>query len=207
MRIVKLLFVGLVLLLSIQTTYSQTNRIKYNNQNLFLSGSNLAWVNYGQDIGLGTTDTTSIGNWMLQMHQHGGNAMRMWLSVEGQYGYTFDANGRATGLAPNTISDLKKVLKLGWDREIGLNFCLWGFGMLTSTLDTSVLNRNKRILTDTSYTNAYIRNCLIPMVTALKGNPALISWEIFNEPEGMSSEFGWSGYLRTPMKNIQTKND
>ena len=69
MRIVKLLFVGLVLLLSIQTTYSQTNRIKYNNQNLFLSGSNLAWVNYGQDIGLGTTDTTSIGNWMLQMHQ------------------------------------------------------------------------------------------------------------------------------------------
>jgi Carbohydrate binding module (family 35)/Bacterial Ig domain/Secretion system C-terminal sorting domain len=179
------------------------NRVHYNNQDLFLSGSNLAWVNYGQDIGLGTTDTTTIGNWMLQMHQHGGNSMRMWMSVEGIYGYTFDSTGKATGLAPNTISDLKKVLKLGWDREIGLNFCLWGFGMLTSTLDAKVLARNKLILSDTSYTHAWIRNCLIPMVEALKGNPALISWEIFNEPEGMSNEFGWSGYAKTPMSNIQ----
>ena len=179
------------------------NRVHYNNQDLFLSGSNLAWNNYGTDIGLGTTDTTTIGNWMLQMHQHGGNAMRMWMDVEGKNGYTFDVHGRATGLAPNTISDLKKVLKIGWDREIGLNFCLWGFGMLNSALDTSILNRNKKILSDTSYTNAYIRNCLIPMVKALKGNPALISWEIFNEPEGMSTEFGWTSGPRTPMKNIQ----
>jgi hypothetical protein len=199
----KIIFTFVVFLFGSIIINAQLNRINYNNQKLFLNGCNLAWDNYGTDIGLGTTDTSTIGEWMIQMHQHGGNAMRMWMSVEGQYGYTFDANGRATGLAPNTIPDLLKVLKIGWDREIGLNFCLWGFGMLTSTLDTSVLNRNKKILSDTSYTNAYIRNCLIPMVQALKGNKALISWEIFNEPEGMSNEFGWSGYVHTPMKNIQ----
>ena len=179
------------------------NRVIYNEQSLFLNGSNLAWVSYGQDIGLGTTDTTTIGNWMVQMHQHGGNAMRMWLSHEGQYGYTFDAQGRATGLSPNTISDMKKVLKLGWAREIGVIFCLWGFDMLRTDLDTSILHRNQKMLSDTSYTNAYIRNCLIPMVKALHGDPDLISWEIMNEPEGMSTEFGWSGNAKTPMKNIQ----
>jgi hypothetical protein len=199
----KIIFIFVVFLFGSILIKAQPNRVGYNNQQLFLSGSNLAWVSYGQDIGLGTTDTTSIGNWMVQMHQHGGNAMRMWLSHEGQYGYTFDAQGRASGLAPNTISDMKKVLKLGWAREIGVIFCLWGFDMLRTDLDTTTLNRNKRMLSDTSYTNAYIRNCLIPMVKALHGDPDLISWEIMNEPEGMSTEFGWSGNAKTPMKNIQ----
>jgi hypothetical protein len=199
----KTIFISVMILISSILISAQSNRVGYNNQQLFLSGSNLAWVNYGQDIGLGTTDTNAIGNWMVQMHQHGGNAMRMWLSHEMQYGYTFDSKGRASGLAANTISDMKKVLKLGWDREIGVIFCLLGFDMLKTELDTATLNRNKLILSDTSYTNAYIRNCLIPMVNALKGNPALISWEVFNEPEGMSTQFGWTGYAKTPMSNIQ----
>ncbi len=204
MKTIRRTHVWLLFFLFAPAAFSQIlNRVAYNNQNLFLSGSNLAWVNYGQDIGLGTTDTASIAGWMLQMHQHGGNAMRMWLSVEGMYGYTFDANGRAAGLAPNTISDLKRVLRLAWEREIGINFCLWGFGMLSSSLDPNVLARNDSILTDTSYTNAYIRNCLIPMVNALKGDPALICWEIFNEPEGMSTLSGWSGYQHVSMAYIQ----
>jgi len=199
-NIFTLLFL-VVLLLSLEA--NAQNRIHYNNQDLFLSGSNLAWAHYGEDIGLGTTDTTVIADWMLQMHQHGGNAMRLWLNVEGTVGLVFDASGHATGLATKTISDLKKVLDLAWDREIGINICLWGFGMLTSTLNADVLTRNRLLLTDTSYTNTYIRNCLIPMVDALKAHPAIICWEIFNEPEGMSSEFGWSGYQRVPMSAIQ----
>ena len=193
----------LVMLLFAQASYSQMNRVSYNNQQLFLNGSNLAWVNYGSDWGLGTTDATTMANWMLQMHQHGGNAMRVWLNVEGTVTPKFDALGYCTGPGPYVIPQLKNVCDLAWDREIGLNICLWGFGMQTGTLDTSVLRRNRLLLTDTSFTNTYIRNCLIPMVTALKGHPAILAWEIFNEPEGMSNEFGWSGYQRVQMKYIQ----
>ena len=179
------------------------SRVPYNNQQLFLNGSNLAWVNYGTDWGLGTTDTATIGEWMLQMHRSGGNAMRLWLNVEGIVTPVFDASGHCTGPGPYLIPELKQVLDMAWQREIGIDICLWGFGMMTLTLDSAVLARNYLLLTDTSYTNTYIRNCLIPMVTALKAHPAIIAWEIFNEPEGMTTQFGWSGYKRVSMGTIQ----
>jgi hypothetical protein len=182
--------------------YAQS-KVPYNNQQLFLNGSDLAWVNYGTDWGLGTTDTAAIGQWMLQMHQSGGNAMRLWLNVEGTVTPEFDTSGYCTGPGAFVIPELKQVLDMAWNREIGIDICLWGFGMMTSTLDSAVLARNYLLLTDTSYTNTYIRNCLIPMVTALKAHPAIIAWEIFNEPEGMSTQFGWSGYRRVTMANIQ----
>ena len=202
MRLVVKFSPFVILVIYAQNAFSQS-RISYNNQQLFLSGSDLAWVNYGQDWGLGTTDTATMGNWMLQMHQHGGNAMRLWLNIEGMVTPKFDSLGYCTGPGPYLIPELKKVLDMAWDREIGLDICIWGFGMLTSTLDSAVLIRNRLLLTDTSYTNTYIRNSLIPMVQALKGHPAIIAWEIFNEPEGMSTEFGWSGYSHVPMQNIQ----
>jgi len=75
--------------------------------------------------------------------------------------------------------------------------------MLRSSNSTTVLNRNRLMLTDTAYTNAYINNCLIPMIDSLRGHPAIVDWEIFNEAEGMSNEFGWTGIDHVAMSDIQ----
>ncbi len=194
--------IWLFLLLLPCHTFAQ-NRIQYNHQELFLSGANLAWLNFAHDIGPGETDFNGFGNTLLQFHDHGGNAVRWWLHTDGSSTPAFDSAGFAVGPGAGTISDLRQALDIAWEREIGVLLCLWSFDMLRSSNSQSVLSRNTLLLTDTAYTSAYIRACLIPMVDSLKGHPAIIGWEIFNEPEGMSNEFGWPFTQHIPMSDIQ----
>jgi hypothetical protein len=186
-----------------QAAFAQPNRINYNSQQLFLSGGNLAWVSFAGDIGPGVTDTTTFADVLLRFHENGGNAMRWWLHTNGTVTPEFDGSGYVVGPGTGTIADLKAVLDLAWEREIGVDLCLWSFDMLRSSNSATVINRNRLMLNDTAYTHAYINNCLIPMVQALKGHPAILTWEIFNEPEGMSNEFGWSDIQHVPMASIQ----
>jgi hypothetical protein len=212
MHIVKHVLVLLVVFLLTQAAFSQpAGRIHYNNQQLFLNGANLAWASgasFASDVGLGNPDTNRFADVMLSMHDHGGNALRWWLHTNGTVSPEFDSSTNyVIGPGTYTISDLRKVLDIARLREVGMKLCLWSFDMLRSSgqgaLAPAVLNRNMLLLNDTNYTRAYINNCLIPMVNSLKGHPAIIAWEIFNEPEGMSNEFGWSFTTHVPMSSIQ----
>lgn len=189
----------LVVLFLSQSVVSQINRVRYNNQALFLSGGNLAWISFGNDIGPGPKGYSSFADILLQMHNHGGNAVRWWLHTNGASTPQFNDSGLVIGPGASTIENLRKALDLAWEREVGVNLCLWSFDMLRLTNGSVVLNRSLKLLTDTTYTRAYINNCLIPMVDSLKGHRAIVAWEIFNEPEGMTSDF--PGF--TPFGGVQ----
>jgi hypothetical protein len=203
MRLCTKYYAVIILFIFASAVYSQQNRIKYNNQDLFLSGTNLAWINFANDVGSGKTDYNTFADVLLQIHDNGGNSLRWWIHTDGTVSPEFDNLGKVTGPGATTIQELKKVLDLAWEREVGVVLCLWAHNMLETNKGAVVLSRNRSLLTDTTYTNAYINNALIPMVDSLKGHPAIIAWEIFNEPEGITNLLTWSEYGKVSITDIQ----
>jgi hypothetical protein len=194
-----------VLATTSQAVYSQSvSRIHYAGRDIFVSGINVAWVNFAGDLGPSAPNLAQFQTEFQTVHANGGNVLRLWLHTNGSQTPLFDANGYVTGPGPVAIQNLKQILALAQQNDVGLILCLWSHDMLNqSELDTAKLHRNAKLLTDTAYTNAYIRNSLTPMVDSLKGHPAIVAWEIFNEPEGITNEFGWSGRDHVPIASIQ----
>ena len=91
---------------------------------------------------------------------------------------------------------------------MALNISLWSFDMLQGgeNISTTLRTNNQNLLTVDANRTAYVNNMLIPLVTALKGNAGVYSYEIFNEPEGMTTQHGWTtanGGTEVDQKYIQ----
>jgi hypothetical protein len=199
---VRLIGIGLLVWCAAAGARAQS-RIDYNRQQLFLNGSNAAWVNFAGDLGPGALDTVKFRSMFDSLHAHGANSVRLWLHTNGTQTPVFDGTGKVTGPGPMATAYLRRILDMAWQRKIGMMLCLWSFDMQRLSIGSLSVNRNALMLNDTSYTNAYIAHALMPLVSSVKGHPAIIAWEIFNEAEGMTNEYGWSDIGHVPMASIQ----
>jgi hypothetical protein len=102
MRLLGRSWILLVVLFFSQSAFSQINRVRYNNQALFLSGGNLAWISFANDIGPGPKDYSSFADILLQIHNHGGNAVRWWLHTNGDSTPQFNDPGLVIGPGTGT---------------------------------------------------------------------------------------------------------
>lgn len=167
------------------------NRIEINEKSVFLNGMNLAWINWANDLTSFNQSQFSVA--LDGISGYHGNALRWWLHTDGTVSPVF-TDGKVSGLKGNEIDNLKMALDLAMERGIVVSLCLWSFDMLQSGLSEVVLERNKNLLEDEECLEAYINNALIPLVEGVKGHPAILCWEIFNEPEGMASDVDWGGW-------------
>jgi hypothetical protein len=176
-------------LISFSARAENDSLVNHNGQRLFLSGMNLAWMNFGND--LGGFNQTLFTQKIDDLVAAGGNSLRWWLHVNGRYSPQF-TNGVVSGISATEIRNLERALDIAFERGVVLILCLWSFDMLQDNALEANWPRNRALLEDPVKTQAYIDHALIPMVEALKGHPGIAAWEIFNEPEGMINGFGWT---------------
>lgn len=180
-----------------------SDRVRLGGKEIFSSGGNVAWIQFARDVGPGETKLGTFEDIFQQVKNSEGNSMRLWLHTNGQFTPAWDGS-TVTGPGEGTIEDLRDILDLAEEYDVGLQFTLWSFDMLASNFSDKVVNRNYDLLTEPDLTETYIENALKPMVEQLGGHPAIIGWEIFNEPEGMTERYGFGRVNKTvTMEDVQ----
>jgi len=164
-------------------------------QKIFVSGMNLAWINYGNDVGNTPLDTIKVNAAMKDLQDSGANAIRIWLSTDATHDPVYGSNGLVSGPATQTVSNIKAMLKLAKRHNLVLCLTLMTHNWTNKGISATILANNINMLTTTAGLNAYITNYLTPVVTAIGNDPNILCWEVFNEPEGMVQ--GWSSPANT----------
>jgi hypothetical protein len=150
---------------------------------VFLSGANLPWIHYGEDFGNNQSISKycELRDYVKNVTDAGGNAMRIFLFVEGDKIPQFDATGHVmnTDAAGSLIPELRRLIQYAGSQNVFVALCLWNGAVLKNQ---NVID----LLTDDTGAKlqAFINNALVPIVTALHNEPALGTIEIMNEPEG-----------------------
>ena len=156
------------------------DRINIRGKDLFMNGINMAWNDFGRD--LTQYDSAVFGDMFRKVAEAGGNSVRWWVHCDGQATPTFDAQGMVTGMPEQAFANMGRILDQAAAYGVLVMPVLWSFDMANS-------NRAK-LITDTAYTNSYIRTVLDPLVRRYHGHPGLLAWEICNEPEWMLDDDG-----------------
>jgi|GEM_PF-2893195 len=175
---------------------------KYGNQ-VFLSGANVAWGPANEfSCDINYLDDPAIEQWFhnmfINLKASGANSIRWWIHADGAaLTYNNYEDRMVLPITQNQIDNIRKVLDWGEEYGIMINLSLWSFDMVYDRGYGEKYGHYNIILTDDDHLNSYIDNFLRPLVREFKNHPALLSYEVCNEPEGMCTEgsdwiWGWT---------------
>lgn len=210
------LVLGVILAVAVSAAYAippQTlkdsmngNWAVINGKKTFLSGMNIAWISstsFGNDVGDTKVNISGFTNHIKNIRKAGGNAVRWWLHTDASRCPKIDANGAVTGLGSKTIANMREALDTAYAYGVVVSMCLFSFDLLVpgdgtgkSAYSSYSLDNNYKFLTVPANMDTYLNNALKPILDSVGSHPAVLCWEVFNEPEGMLASANWSHVTR-----------
>jgi hypothetical protein len=155
------------------------NRIPWNGNNWYLHGANVPWYNWACDFGCGTSSgvsassvQTALAPTFAQARTANMHVIRWWVFEGSPWQVTRDAGGVPTGMNPAIYADFDAALALAETYDLYYDFVL--FSAPTALPSSWLTDATQR---------AALANALAPLFSRYAGNPRVLSWEVFNEPE------------------------
>jgi len=198
--------IGIAAAVPSQTTqdYADGNRLIIDGKRIFISGMNIAWNSFAHDVGDSPVDSVKLAGYFKDIKNAGGNAARWWLHTDAETCPKLNDQGQVTGIGSQTINNIRKVLDAAYEQGIVVSLTLFSFDLLQNDNNktSTQMDRNEKFLTVPANLDTYIQNGLKPILNAVGNHPAIMCWEVFNEPEGMSSDAGGWATRKIAMSNI-----
>ncbi len=168
---------------------SQTH-LTFNNTEYFINGINIPWNSFGTDVGThyqwgALYDPDWFEIFFSECEDYGVNTARLWLHADGRSTPEFDINGYVTGLDDNFFENLDDIFERAENHNVMLILCLWSFDMMKDRTASAgkFAGVHGDLVRDSTKTNSYIENALIPIVNRYAEQCNLLAYEIINEPE------------------------
>ncbi len=163
----------------------------------FLLGVNYPWLNYAQDYGQGPwghrgisvpENQSRVAQDFAEIRESRATAVRWFLFGDGRAGFLTE---KGIPTKPDAFLFKDVAAALGLAENCGLELCLSliDFLWLEDHGGKRVGHANELMLQSAAGREAFLEHILIPLFREFRGHPALLAWEIANEPEWAIREF------------------
>ena len=111
--------------------------------------------------------------------------VRVFLLCDGRSGMQFDDNGVPTSLDDTFFRDTDAAFDAAAARGVGLIPVLFDFHLcdVPEVLNGVLLGGHSDLVTDPHRRDALLTNIVGPLVSRYSGHPAVLAWDLINEPE------------------------
>jgi len=170
----------------------------------FHVGVNVPWRSYGNDFGDnawavgGIEDhAEAIDRVFARLDDADVRVARWFVLTDGRAGIDFDAAGMPIEVQEDALADLVLMLDLAYDHGIFVVPVLLDFPWCAPALEDGGVQMGGHcgLLADEMGRDALVEQVVRPVVAEVGDHPAVLAWDLINEPEWATVELGggWLG--------------
>ena len=174
----------------------------------FLYGANLPWLRYGGDFGAnawspgggmaGTGKKDELRRHLQALRGQGIDVLRWFLFCDGRAGIRFSAAGTPLGPDDRLYADIDAALETVASAGMRVIFVLLDFLWFdeSARINGVQTGGRSRVISGAYKQQALRRRIIVPLLERYGRSPAILAWDIINEPEWATR--GWGGGIIGP---------